>query len=132
MAVIKDIEPMREQAKAWIEEYKIGALKHNHTKFVNNLTRLTICIEFSKSSKSIEMMQHFYKLRNEIQVHYINKNYFNNRYKKLNEKITYHIEKMINQIWQIDYMVDNEHNRLHCFKSDVKHYANELNNGEIS
>ena len=132
MAAVKDIEPIREQVKIWIKEYQLGAFEHGNSKLTNDLENLIVSIELSISPKSIEMIKHFYKLRNEIQVHYIDKKNFNKRYKKLNEKVTYTIEKMISKVWHMDYMLDEQLNRLYCFKSDVMHYVNELNNGVTS
>ena len=129
MAEIKNIELIREQVKIWLEEYRTGAIKHEKHKFIKDLENLIVAIRFAINPESIKMIKQFYKLRNEIQVHHVNKQKFNTRYNKLNKKVMNTLTKMISEIWNIDYMLGEHAFRLYCFNSDVTYYTNELNNG---
>ena len=119
-----------EQSKIWIKDY-INKISKYNTELINKLEKLYISIDFIKSDKSLNLINHFYNLRNDIQENHIQLNNFNKVYKKLNEKLSYHIDKMIKQLYVIDIQGDDKTYRLHCFKTDISYIQNDINNQNI-
>ncbi|MBU1216427.1 hypothetical protein KJ870_00635 [bacterium] len=111
-----------ELLKNWISEYvtkfKEKRLERESVRYAS----LVIAIDFSQSDTSLNMVKHLYKLRAKIQLH-IDEQNFNSEYKKLNEKLTYQMNKMINKIYQIDLGGGSNPNtikRMFLFKDDME------------
>jgi len=120
-------EDIVEQCKKWVKDYELAFLKNGLLIQSEGYRQLVSSIEFSESKESFEMINHFYKLRNEIQKNHIDKNNFNKRYKTLNEKVVYHLDKMIKKITYIDFQNQRGINRLCVFKSDIPYWKKDLN-----
>ena len=118
----KDEELQVELLKGWISEY-VSKFKYNGLESESiRYARLVIAIDFAQSDTSLNMLKHLYKIRVKIQVHIDNEN-FNSAYKKLNEKLTYQMNKMINKIYQIDLGGGSNPNtikRMFLFKDDME------------
>lgn len=117
-----------ELLKNWISEYvtkfKEKGLERESVRYAS----LVIAIDFSQSDTSLNMVKHLYKLRAKIQLH-IDEQNFNSEYKKLNEKLTYQMNKMINKIYQIDLGGSNQNTiqRIFLFKEDIEIWTNHNN-----
>jgi hypothetical protein len=117
----KDEELQVELLKDWINEY-VTKFKEKGLKSESfYYSRLVIAIECSQSKTSLNMVNHLYKIRAKIQQHIDNQN-FNSEYKKLNEKLTYQMNKMINKIYKIDLACRSNPStikRMFLFKDDM-------------
>jgi hypothetical protein len=125
------MEHKKEIVKKWLDEYKIGFINKGIKKYSENIDKLISCVEFSQSKESLEMINHFYKIRNDIQVNHINKNNFDKKYKKLNEKISYLMVKWLNNVYMLDYSDGSQINRIYIFKLDLKIYESQINNRKV-
>lgn len=120
------------QVKKWIAEYIEVFVKKSSVDYADKLRMLNTAVEFAESEQSLNMVNHFFKIRNELQINHIDKNNFNETYKKLNSKIVYQLDKMINKIVLIDFMSARGQNRLCVFNSDVELYTQQINNGKVA
>jgi len=99
--------------KQYIKKYNE---KNLHRK-VFELESLIESIKMSYCDKSIEKVNHLYKIRIEIEKHIINNN-FNKNYKKLNEKFVYNIDKCINHIYDTTCFINGIKHQLKIFNSE--------------
>jgi hypothetical protein len=90
---------------------------------------LITAIDFATCDKSIEKVNHLYNIRVSIEEH-IKNNKFDKNYKKLNEKLVYFMDKLIDSIYLIDFVIEhnpNQLNRVAVFdKKDLESF------GEVS
>lgn len=114
------IENKKLKLKLWLNDYIIKFEKNNSHSLVQEYKALSSAIEFSTSKTSIKSVNHLFEIRNKIQIH-IDDNNFDKFYKKLNEKLIYNFNKLINKIVIIDFKTNNS-NELYIikiFKDDV-------------
>lgn len=130
--ISQEFTQKRKQVKRWISEYIEGFIKKNSIDYAEKLKMLNNAVEFAESEEALNMVNHFFKIRSELQLNHIDKNNFDKTYKKLNEKIVYQLDKMINKIVFIDFMSERGLNRLCVFNTDVELYKKQINNGGIA
>ena len=129
--ISQEFTQKRKQVKRWISEYIEGFIKKNSIDYAEKLKMLNNAVEFAESEEALNMVNHFFKIRSELQLNHIDKNNFDKTYKKLNEKIVYQLDKMINKIVFIDFMSERGLNRLCVFNTDVEIYKHQINSGEL-
>lgn len=117
--------------RSWISEY-INKFEEKGLFYkVEHLNNLMCRIDFSLTKKSIEKVEHIFNIRYKIEQHIKNNN-FDKKYKKLNEKLVYNFDKLIKNMYVIEFKTnDNDYYQVCVFDKEDFYIHNELNNINI-
>ena len=117
-----------QELKLWISEYISKFEEKGMPDEALEYSNLKTAIEFSESKESLNMLNHLYKIRSEIQTH-IDENNFDEKYKKLNEKWVYQLNKMVKKIYLLDFIGGanpKTTKRMIIFKADIDFWKEDI------